>query len=71
MRETFSDVDVRNHRVQAICLNLTELDALPRQESRTLEILLTQLETLARRARSAPLAQAVSQHASTAVQPAQ
>jgi hypothetical protein len=71
MRETFSDVDARNDRVQAICLKLTELDALPREESRTLEILLTQLETLARRAHSAALVRAVRQRAPMEVHPAQ
>jgi hypothetical protein len=49
MQDTYSDVGARNKRVQAICPRLTELVPLSREESRTLDILLTQLETLARR----------------------
>jgi hypothetical protein len=50
MHERHSETCVRNARVHRVCGQITQLATLSREQQHTLDILLTQLESLARRA---------------------
>ena len=51
MQNEDSDVTARNHRVQELCRELSQLVELSREQRRTIDGLLTRLEAVMRRAR--------------------